>query len=114
MDIIAITDLKISTTIGVYAWEKKIKQRLLISLDMSCDISKAAASDDVRDALNYAEIVTAIEQFTEKNTFQLIETLAEKLDAMIKQQFNVEWLRLKIAKPGAIANAQQVAVIIER
>lgn len=114
MDIITISDLKISTTIGVYEWEKRIKQTLLISLDMAHDIRQAAATDDVQHALNYAAVAKATEQFCAEHTFQLIETLAEKLAALLKQQFGIDWLRVKVAKPGAVKNARETAVTIER
>lgn len=114
MDIVFIEGLQVQTTIGYYEWEKKIKQLLIFDLEMGTDIRKAAFGDELAKTLDYAEISTLIEQFANANVVDLIETLAERLAAHLMDEYAIKWLRLKISKPTAVANATAVGVIIER
>ncbi len=114
MDIIYITDLKVDTTIGVYAWERAIKQPLRFDLEMQFDIRKAAASDDVADALDYSAVSQRITEFVEQSDFQLIETLAEKVAAIVLDEFNATKVKLKLSKAGAVKNAKDVGLVIVR
>lgn len=114
MDIIYINDLRIDTTIGVYAWEQAITQKLSIDIEIAANFSAAADSDDIADTLNYAALAASLEQFIGSQKFKLLETLAQATANFIQQQFNPAWLRLKINKSGAVPNARQVGVIIER
>jgi dihydroneopterin aldolase len=85
-----------------------------IDLDMSADISKAAASDSVEDTLNYKLVSKRVQQFVGDSSFQLVETLAEKIAELILSEFDVAWVRVKLNKPGAIRGARDVGVLIER
>lgn len=114
MDIVYIRDLKIQAVIGVLDWERAIRQPLSLELEMACDISKSAASDDIADALDYAAVSTRIVQFVEDSRFQLVETLAEQVASVVLQEFGVPWLRLRVSKPAAVKAARDVGVIIER
>jgi dihydroneopterin aldolase len=114
MDIIFLHDLKVETVIGIWDWERKIHQTVAIDLDMSADISKAAASDSVEDTLNYKLVSKRVQQFVGDSSFQLVETLAEKIAELILSEFDVAWVRVKLNKPGAIRGARDVGVLIER
>ena len=114
MDKIFLTDLRIDTVIGIWEWERKIRQTVAVDLEMSADIRKAAASDDVQDTLNYKKVAKRVQQFVSDSSFQLVETLAEKIAAVIIDEFDVPWVRVRVNKPGAIRGARDVGVLIER
>ena len=114
MDIIYLTDLRIKTVIGVYDWEREIKQEIVIDLEMGSDIRAAAASDDIEDTLDYKSVAKRVIAYVEASSFQLVETLAERIAAIILDEFNVPWLRLRLNKQGAVRGARDVGVIIER
>lgn len=114
MDIVFITDLRVETIIGIYDWERNRKQTVSIDLEMAADIAKAAATDDIEDTLNYKAISKRVEQYIADSSFQLVETMAEKLAALIREEFSVAWLRLTVHKPGALSNSKDVGVRIER
>jgi len=114
MDIIFLHDLKVETVIGIWEWERKIRQTVAIDLDMSADIRKAAASDSVDDTLNYKLVAKRVQQFVTDSSFQLVETLAEKIAEIVLGEFEVSWVRVKVNKPGAIRGARDVGVLIER
>lgn len=114
MDIVYIRDLRIDTIIGIFDWERRIRQTVSLDLEMATDIRKAAASDDIRDALDYKAVAKRLIGFVEGSDFLLVETLAEKVAALVLAEFPVPWLRLRVSKPGALRGAQDVGVIIER
>ncbi|MCJ8318417.1 MAG: dihydroneopterin aldolase [Colwellia sp.] len=114
MDKVFIEGLSIQTTIGFFAWEKEIKQTLVIDLVMGWDTAKAAKNDELAKTLDYAEISTAINTFANENPVDLIETLAERMAEYLINSYQIPWLKLKIGKPGAVHNAFTVGVEIER
>ena len=114
MDLVYIRELRAETVIGVYDWERSIRQELVLDLEMAADNRRAASSDRVEDALDYAAVSQRLLAFIESSDFQLIETLAEQVAAIVMAEFAVPWLRLRLAKPGAVARARDVGVIIER
>ena len=114
MDIVFITGLRADTVIGVYDWERRIRQTVVLDLELASDNRRAAASDGIGDALDYAAISARLLSFIEESEFQLIETLAEQVAALVLAEFAVPWLRLRLAKPGAVAEARDVGVLIER
>ncbi|MEK7840845.1 MAG: dihydroneopterin aldolase [Pseudomonadota bacterium] len=114
MDIVYLRDLKVDCVIGVYDWERRIRQTLVIDIDMATDIRKAAASDGIQDTLDYKAVSKRIQQFVGDSSFQLVETLAEKIAGMVLQEFPVPWVRVRINKKGAVRNADAVGVVIER
>jgi dihydroneopterin aldolase len=114
MDIIYLSGLKIEAVIGVYDWERRVKQRVIIDLEMATDIRKAAATDDLNDTLNYKAVAKRLIEFVGDSQFQLVETLAERIADLIRQEFDVPWLRLRLNKQGAVRGATDVGVIIER
>lgn len=114
MDCIFIKQLTMSTTIGVYDWEKEIKQQLLIDLEMFGDFSQAGASDILDDTIDYAEVSSRITSFVEQNSFELIEKVAEAVAQIILSEFKPAKVHIKLQKPGAVANAQTVGIAITR
>jgi len=113
-DRVFIKGLTVETVIGVYDWERNITQPLVIDLDMTCDTTKAAATDSIDDALDYAAISSRIIEVSQASAHQLIETLAEQLAALVLAEFQVTHVRLTVTKPGAVAQAAGVGVVIER
>ena len=114
MDIIYLNDLRIDTVIGIYDWEGRIKQTVVLDLEMGADIRQAAASDHIDDTLNYKAVAKRIIGFVEQSEYQLVETLAEKVAEIILGEFNVPWVRVRLNKQGAVRGARDVGVIIER
>ena len=114
MDIIYLNDLRIDTIIGIYDWERRVKQTISLDLEMGSDIRKAAASDDIEDTLNYKAVAKRLIGFVESSEFQLVETLAERITEIVLNEFKVPWVRLRLNKQGAVRGARDVGVIIER
>jgi len=114
MDIVYIRDLKIETVIGIFDWERRIRQTVSLDLEMATDIRKAATSDDIKDALDYKAVSKRLIAFVSESEFLLVETMAEKVAAIVLDEFSVPWLRLRLSKPGAVRGSQDVGVIIER
>jgi dihydroneopterin aldolase len=114
MDIIFIRDLRIDAVIGIYDWERSIRQTLRLDLEMATDIARAAASDRIDDTLNYKAVAKRVIAFVEQSEFQLVETLAERVAELVQGEFAVPWLRLTLNKGGALRGAQGVGIIIER
>ncbi|MBC53071.1 MAG: dihydroneopterin aldolase [Gammaproteobacteria bacterium] len=114
MDIVYIKELQIQTVIGIYDWEREIRQTVSIDLDMATDIRSAAATEDISNTLDYKAVSKRLIAFVEAAEFLLIETMAEELAAIVLAEFPVSWLRLRLGKPGAVTGARDVGVIIER
>lgn len=114
MDIVYIRDLRIETVIGIFQWEREARQTVSLDLEMAFDIGPAARSDDIRDALDYKAISKRLIAFIEGSQFQLIEALADAVATIVREEFAVSWLRLRISKPGALRGAQDVGLVIER
>lgn len=114
MDIVYIRDLEIETIIGIFDWERKVKQIISLDLEMAADIAAAAAEDDIAKALDYKAVSKRLISFIEDSQFQLVETLAERVAQILREEFKVSWLRLRVSKPGALRGARDVGVIIER
>ncbi|GMG85741.1 dihydroneopterin aldolase [Biformimicrobium ophioploci] len=114
MDIVYIRDLKIDTIIGIYDWEREIRQTVSIDLEMVTDIRKAAATDDIEHTLNYKAVAKRLIAFVEGSEFLLVEAMAEEIASIVRTEFGVSWLRLRLSKPGAVRGARDVGVIIER
>lgn len=114
MDTIFLRDLEINATIGIFEWEKRIKQKVRIDLEMATDIAKAAATDSIEDTLDYKAISKRIIQFVDESQYELIETLIEKIAEIILNEFNVPWTRVTLSKPGAVRGSRDVGIVIER
>ena len=114
MDIVFLRDLRIDAVIGIYDWERRVRQTLIFDLEMSADIARAAASDHIEDTLNYKAVAKRLIQFVGDSEFQLVETLAERCAGIVRDEFGVRWVRLRLNKKGAVRGASDVGVIIER
>tara|TARA_R110001583_G_scaffold59875_4_gene178122 strand:+ start:1157 stop:1540 length:384 start_codon:yes stop_codon:yes gene_type:complete len=114
MDIVFISELKVDTVIGIFDWERAHRQTVILNVELGTDIRAAAEHDDISKTLNYKAVTEALYAFVSASELLLIETLAERCAAMIMTEFDVPWLRLSITKPGAMRQAKDVGVIIER
>ncbi len=114
MDKVFIKQLTVMTTIGVYDWEQQIKQKLVLDIEMAHNNRPAGLSDDVKDALDYSQVSQAVIDHIEKGRFLLIERVAEEIAEIIQRRFNVPWVKICLTKPGAVAQASGVGVVIER
>ena len=114
MDIIYLRELKIETVIGIFDWERQIKQTVVLDIDMATDVAAAAATDHIDDALDYKSVTKRVIQFVESSEYQLVETLAEKIAELLRNEFNIPWLKLTVNKRGALRGARDVGVVIER
>lgn len=114
MDIVYIKGLKTDAVIGVYDWERNIRQTLVLDLQLASDNRAAAAADAIEDAVDYDAISGRILAYVADSEFALIETLAERVAEIVLREFGIPWVRLKLGKPGAVAEAEDVGVIIER
>jgi len=114
MDIIFITELKLTTVIGIFPWERQVRQTLLADIELGTDIRAAAASDNIADTLDYKALTQRIQSFAADSQFELVETLAEKICGLILEEFKVPWVRLILNKRGALRHARDVGIKIER
>lgn len=114
MDIVYLRDLRIDTIIGIYDWERRTRQTVILDLEMGADVARAAATERIEDALNYKAVAKRLISFVGESDFQLVETLAERCAGIILKEFDVPWVRLTLNKKGAVRGATDVGVIIER
>jgi len=114
MDTIYLHALRIETVVGIWEWERRIRQTVVVDLEMGADIRKAAESDSIDDTLNYKAVAKRVQQFVGESSFQLVETMAERVAGLILDEFGVPWVTVRINKPGAIRGARDVGVTIRR
>lgn len=114
MDITFLHGLKVDCVIGIWEWERRTRQTIVIDLDMASDVKKAAASDDIKDAVDYKAVSKRLIEFVGQSEFQLVETLAERVAGIVIDEFGVPWVRVRINKKGAVRSAGDVGIIIER
>lgn len=114
MDIVFIERLHVDTIIGIYEWERQVRQTVTLDLEMAWDNTRPAASDAIDDALDYKAVAKRLTAFVEESEFQLVETLAERCAAIVREEFGVPWLRLRLRKPRAVRGSKAVGVEIER
>ena len=114
MDKIFIHALKTEAIIGIYDWERQVKQTVIVDIEIGVDVTKAALSDAIDDTLNYKRVAKRVLTFVEASKFHLVETLAEHVAMLILEDFGIAWVRLSLSKPGAIRSSRDVGVTIER
>jgi 7,8-dihydroneopterin aldolase/epimerase/oxygenase len=114
MDIVYLNDLRADTVIGIFDWERCTRQTVILDIEMGTDIRKSAASDSIEHTLDYKAVAKRLFDFITESEFQLVETLAEKVAAIILDEFNVPWCRIRLNKKGAVRGVRDVGVIIER
>jgi dihydroneopterin aldolase len=114
MDIIFLGGLEIETIIGIYDWERVTKQTVILDIEMAFDIQKAAETDDIQYTLDYKTVSRRIISFVEASQFFLVEKLISEIANIIRNEFNVPWVKITLNKKGAISGASDVGIIIER
>ena len=114
MDIVFIRGLNLETIVGIHDWERHTPRPVVIDLEMASDVSRGAATDRIADALDYDAITRRLTRFVCESRFQLIETLAEGCVAILREEFQVPWVRLALHKPDAVGEGVDVGVVIER
>lgn len=114
MDKIYIHALKTETIVGIFDWERQVKQTVVLDIELSADIRKAALTDSIDDTLNYKRVAKRVLAFIEGSSFHLVETLAEHVAMLILEEFAVAWVRIALSKPGAIRSSRDVGVMLER
>jgi dihydroneopterin aldolase len=113
-DTIFLHDLKVQTIVGIWDWERRIRQTVGIDLEMGADIRRAADSDSIDDTLNYKLVAKRVQEFVAESAFRLVETMAERIAGVILDEFDVPWVQVRVSKPGAIRGARDVGVLIRR
>jgi 7,8-dihydroneopterin aldolase/epimerase/oxygenase len=114
MDKIFIHALKAEAIIGIYDWERQVRQTVLIDLEFAADVRKAALTDSIDDTLNYKRVAKRILAFVEGSQFHLVETLAEHVAMLVLDEFGISWVRITLSKPGAVRSSRDVGVSVER
>ncbi len=114
MDIVFIEKLKIPATIGVWEWEQRIKQNLIIDLELGTDNRNPAATDNLEDAVSYKDVAIRVSEFVSTSSHKLVETVAENVANIILDEFPISWCKVKVSKPRAVENSQSVGIVIER
>ena len=114
MDVIFIHDLRIETMIGVHEWERRIRQTVTLDLEMATDAARAAGSDRIGDVLDYDAVAERLIGFVSGSEFRLVETLADRVAALVQEEFAVPWVRLRLRKKYALRGSTDVGVVVER
>lgn len=114
MDKIFLSDLTVECIVGIWEWERRVKQKVIIDLEMAADIRRAAATDRIEDTIDYKKVAKRLLAFVADSQFHLVETLAERIAQVVVVEFGVEWVKVRLNKQGAIRGARDVGVEIER
>ena len=114
MDKIFITGLREECIVGVWEWERQVKQAVVLDIEMAVDIRKAAASERLEDTIDYKKVSKRLQSFIGASQFQLVETLTERVAEIIIKEFQVSWVKVKLNKQGALRGSKDVGVVIER
>ena len=114
MDKIFIHALKTEAIIGIFDWERQVKQTVIVDIEIGADVRKAALSDSIEDTINYKRIAKRVLTFVEESKFHLVETLAEHIAMLVLDDFGISWVRISLSKPGAIRSSRDVGVKVER
>ncbi|MGA2778375.1 MAG: dihydroneopterin aldolase [Steroidobacteraceae bacterium] len=114
MDKIFIRSLKAEAIIGIYDWERQVKQTVIVDIEIGADVRKAALSDSIEDTLNYKRVAKRVLAFIEASRCRLVETLSEQIAMLILEEFEVAAVKIELSKPGAVRSSKDVGVILER
>jgi dihydroneopterin aldolase len=114
VDKIFLRELRIETIIGFWEWERRIKQIVSIDLEIGTDARVAAASDAIAGTLNYEQLAKRLLEFVGEAQFQMVEALATAIGKIVVKEFGAPWVKVSVAKPGAIPAARDVGIVIER
>jgi 7,8-dihydroneopterin aldolase/epimerase/oxygenase len=113
-DVIFLTGLTVDCIVGIWDWERRVKQKIVLDLEMAADVRRAATSDSIEDTLDYKNVAKRLLGFVGESQYQLVETLAERVAEIIVTEFGVPWVRVRLNKQGAIRGARDVGILIER
>jgi dihydroneopterin aldolase len=114
MDTIFLTGLTTECIIGIWDWERRVRQKVVVDIEMGADVRRAAATDSIEDTLDYKRVAKRLLQFVGDSQFQLVETLTERIAEVVIREFGVEWVRVRLNKQGAIRGSRDVGIQIER
>jgi dihydroneopterin aldolase len=114
MDTIFLNALTVECIVGIWEWERRVKQRVILDVEMAADIRKAAATDHIDSTIDYKKVAKRLLAFVADSQFHLVETLTERIAQLIVTEFGVTWVRVRLNKQGAIRNARDVGIQIER
>ena len=114
MDKIFLSALSVECIVGIWEWERRVKQTVIIDLEMAADIRRAAASDHIDDTIDYKKVAKRLLAFVGESQFNLVETLAEQIARVVVTEFGVSWVKVRLNKQGAIRGARDVGIEIER
>jgi dihydroneopterin aldolase len=113
-DRIFLRGLTAECIIGFIDWERRVKQTVVVDLELPVDCRGAAVTDDVADTVDYKRVAKRVLAYIEASEFKLVETLAHRLALLLLEEFALEWVRISLNKPGAIRNSRDVGVVVER
>jgi len=114
MDVIFLSGLTTECIIGIWDWERRVKQKIVIDLEMGADIRRAAGTDAIEDTLDYKRVAKRLLAFVSESQFQLVETLTERIAQIVVTEFDVPWVKVRLNKQGAIRGSRDVGILIER
>ena len=114
MDTIFLSELRVAATVGVFEWERRVRQAVLIDLEMEVDAAAAAAGDELDATLDYKAVAKRVKSFAEGTSYKLIETLAQKIAELLLDEFNLARTKVTVSKPGAVRGSKTVGVSVER
>jgi dihydroneopterin aldolase len=114
MDVIFLSGLTTECIIGIWDWERRVKQKIVVDLEMGADIRRAASTDSIDDTLDYKRVAKRLLAFVAESEFQLVETLTERIAQIVVTEFGVPWVRVRLNKQGAIRGARDVGILVER
>jgi dihydroneopterin aldolase len=114
MDKIFIHALKTEAIIGIFDWERQVRQTVIVDIEIGADVRRAALTDSIEDTLNYKRVAKRVLTFVEGSQFHLVETLAEHLAMLVLEEFGVAWVGIVLSKPGAVRSSRDVGVALER
>jgi dihydroneopterin aldolase len=114
MDKIYLTGLSVECIVGIWEWERQVKQRIVLDIEMATDIRKAAATDHIDDTIDYKKVSKRLLSFVGESQFQLVETLTERIAEILIREFKAPWVKVKLNKQGALRGSKDVGILIER
>ena len=113
-DRIFLHGLTAECIIGFIDWERRVRQTVVLDIELPVDCRRASLTDEVADTLDYKKVAKRVLAYVEASEFKLVETLAHRVALLVLEEFGAEWVRVALNKPGAIRNARDVGVVIER
>lgn len=114
MDKIFLSALSVDCVVGIWEWERRVKQKVVIDVELAADIRKAAGTDHIDDTIDYKKVAKRLLAFVGESQFNLVETLTERIAELIISEFAVSWVKVRVNKRGAIRGARDVGIEIER